>query len=229
MPTKQPSPAAKKRGKPAPPKPIGDGYDYDIFVSYRCEDVVREFVRTHFVPALRKRLPLEKSGWPGPGRTPRIFLDDSDVWSGQYWKEKIMGALPRSRIMICLWTPRYFESKWCEAEFRHFRDRHDILAKTPATAKLPSILTPIRLSDGEYFSKDSTKHQIKHDFTPFLREGLRTGTALWDDFEIAVINLAKYVVTVLENPSPAWQEWPVPDPDRIKIKTPPHTGGKPTI
>jgi hypothetical protein len=45
--------------------------------------VVREFVRTHFVPALRKRLPLEKSGWPGTDGKPRIFLDESDVWSGQ--------------------------------------------------------------------------------------------------------------------------------------------------
>lgn len=140
-----------------------------------------------------------------------------------------MTALPRSRMMIAIWTPGYFESKWCEAEFRHFRDRHDVLAKPPATAKLPSILTPVRLSDGDYFSKDAKKHQIKHDFHDFLREALRTGTPLWDEFEVAVINLAKYVVRVLETPSPVWQAWPVPDPDKIKIKTPPHTGGRPTI
>jgi hypothetical protein len=237
MPTKRKSPAngrkaavkktARKHAKPAAKRSSSDDYDYDIFVSYRCEEVVKPFVRDHFVPMLSKWLSLKKSGWEGRNKAPRIFLDDSDIQGGQLWKTKIMGSLPKSKIMLGLWTPRYFESKWCEAEFRHFRARHGVHLK--ASSKGSPLIIPVRLSDGDYFSTAAKEHQIKHDFTRFLREGLRSGTALWEEFEEAVIVLAEYLVKVIDSGLPSFSPVAVEDPDKIRIKPLPYKGGKPTI
>lgn len=233
MPTKRKSPAAGKKNvvRKATQKNRGpsDGYDYDFFISYRCEDVVKPFVREHLVPLLSNWLSLKKNGWKGPKGKPRIFLDDSDIQGGQLWKKKIMAALPKSKVMVGCWTPAYFESKWCEAEYRHFRARYDDQLKTDPKSKSLPILVPIRLADGDYFSKAAGQHQIKHDLSPFLREGFRKDTALWSQFEESVIVLAEYLVQVIDSGLPPFKPFPVDDPDKIRIKPLPYKGGKPTI
>ena len=89
---------------------ILSGYKYHIFISYRRAGEAGEWVHNHFFPVLKGRL---ESMLP---EEPKIFIDEN-IEKGSKWPEKLAQALHQSRCMIAVWSPGYFRSTWCVAEW----------------------------------------------------------------------------------------------------------------
>jgi cellulose biosynthesis protein BcsQ len=90
------------------------GYIYDIFVSYErsLSEGILEFVET-----LRQEMSALRNGGP------QIFVDLTEIRTGQSWHEQIAGALARSKALVAFLTPRYLASQGLLREFMTFRER----------------------------------------------------------------------------------------------------------
>lgn len=91
-------------------------YQYDIFISYRRDELTRKWIETHFVPLLRHHINLEL------GRNPEIYID-TQLESGTTWPISLGSALGASRLIIPLWTKTFLNSKWCSCEIGHMLER----------------------------------------------------------------------------------------------------------
>jgi len=75
------------------------------------------------------------------------FFDRDRIELGAEWSEMILSALQSSKTMVCLFSPRYFDSEFCGREFQIFRSRMEVyrqnsLGPEPGTI-LPVLLTPV--------------------------------------------------------------------------------------
>ena len=126
-------------------------YKYDIFISYKREDetlIWFKGFKDWMVRWLSNELAWE----------PRAFLDTEDISTGDRWRQKIAGALNESRCMVCIWSPPYFRSKWCVAEWQTFNAR--------AQEYNREIIVPARYHDGEYFPESAQAIQSR-DFSKY--------------------------------------------------------------
>jgi hypothetical protein len=57
------------------------------------------------------------------GRDATMFVDETSIEMGAHWPAKIQQALQRSRCMVCVSSPQYFQSDWCFSEWSSFRER----------------------------------------------------------------------------------------------------------
>ena len=99
---------------------MAEGYEYDLFLSYRREGDVGEWVRNHFHDRLRNCL---NSEFPRPVR---IFFDVGQE-PGTHWRKNIARALQRSHLLVAVLSPQYFTSSWCLAEWNTIRRREERL------------------------------------------------------------------------------------------------------
>ena len=126
-------------------------YEYDVFLSYRRAGSVNGWMHNHFYPKLVESLTDELNHWP------EIYLDtEQDV--GDRWPQRLEYALLRSRIMLCVWTPSYFGSDWCLAEWESMKLREQALGMANRHAP-GGLVYPIRLKDGDSFPKEAQETQ----------------------------------------------------------------------
>jgi hypothetical protein len=97
-----------------------------------------------------------------------IFIDNEDIRSGDRWRGKLGDALRSSKCLICIWSPFYFQSKWCVSEWQTF------LRREP-WAGGKSLVVPARYHDGETYPELAQDTQSA-DFTPFAS----TIPAFWE-------------------------------------------------
>ncbi|MGH3565138.1 MAG: toll/interleukin-1 receptor domain-containing protein, partial [Pseudonocardia sp.] len=183
-----------------------DGYEYDLFISYRRNGNVRDWMRNHFAPRLRECLVDELP------REPRIFLDvELDV--GTRWPDEIARALHRSHLLLAVWSPSYFTSHWCLAEWRTMRRREEILGLGELRNR-SGLIYPIRFSDGDQFpleAQNVTQEMSFKDWRLPYPQFVKSEKYL--DFHQAVIDLAERLAPRFDDP-PLWQpDWPVERPD----------------
>lgn len=117
------------------------GYKYDIFISYKRDEGVLEWLEEQFIPKLKKRLQGFFS------EEVKIFYDRT-LNEGYLPKTAIEDALKHSKILIPILAPPYFRSQWCSAEWKTFEAREKELG-LPATGS--SLRIPIRLLDCESY------------------------------------------------------------------------------
>jgi hypothetical protein len=125
----------------------GDGYEWDVFLSYKTDTVAHKWIANHLHPLLSKWLPEAfPAGW-----RPKIFID-REIEVGKQWPDALEQALLRSRCMLAVWSPTYFSSAWCAAELETMRrrERH---------AKAGPLVYPLLFADGEHL--DSSKEQYR--------------------------------------------------------------------
>jgi hypothetical protein len=108
-------------------------YLYDVFISYRRVGMIHTFNEQYFYPLLDGYLQLY-------GR--RVY-SDFKTKEGEAWPAAIADALLRSRIMVALVAPVYFDSAWCLAEWQTMLARQAQILKVQPQAG-PLVL-PIRL------------------------------------------------------------------------------------
>src|SRR5688572_8465137 len=96
-------------------------YAYDVFLSYHCKEPVLGWVREQFQPTLEEWLTQELA------RDAKIFLDATDIGTGDTWPVRLQHALQRSRVLVPVFSPTYFRRPWCVAELYSMRAREDLL------------------------------------------------------------------------------------------------------
>jgi FxsC-like protein len=131
-----------------------------FYLSYARGDA-NEYVK-RFVTDLNS----EVSQYAGLGADEAVgFFDLTSIETGDDWNTVALSALLTSRTMVCLYSPRYFNSEYCGKEFELFRSRLELYreaslgpAATPAI--LPVLLLPVdkslprSVSDIQYADSD---------------------------------------------------------------------------
>ena len=94
-------------------------YEYDIFLSYKRGGDVEDWVVNHFYDRLLRCLEGVMD------RDPKIFIDKT-IKTGSSWPDVLKNALKSSRILVSVWSPPYFRSPWCDAEWKSMLERERI-------------------------------------------------------------------------------------------------------
>lgn len=127
------------------------GYTHDVFVSYAHKGGVPEWVQNHLVPVLRETLQDELADEPA------LFFD-RDIGIGERWPDALERALMQSRLLLCIWSPAYFRSGWCLAEWRTMLARQEFVT-SQSGGEVPPLIYPIVYSDGLHFPEDAQATQ----------------------------------------------------------------------
>jgi len=179
-------------------------YEYDIFLSYPRSGQVGQWVHNHFLPVLRDCLDVQLA------EVPRIFVDTAQP-TGVEWPENIMEALLRSRLLVAVWTPPFFRSLWCTAEWASMLEREKLLA---VSGRKPhrGLVYPVVYSDGKYFDPRANVTQAR-DLTAYTYPypGFRESAAFLK-FHDVVMSIAEEIGRHLEE-IPDWEpDWPIIKP-----------------
>lgn len=133
-------------------KVVDMAYQYDVFFSYK-----RDPESDHWNQTVKDKLEYWLRQEPGIGDV-EIFLDTEEISTGQRWKDTIETALRTSRCAVCMWSPQYFESKWCVSEWLTFEQRGQALDA--------DLVSPARYHDGSHYPEAAKARQAV-DFSPF--------------------------------------------------------------
>lgn len=135
-------------------------YKYDIFVSYKRHNKTNAW-HLGLLEILEVWLSQELQ------RDARIFFDSEDIKTGDRWKEKLAEALLHSRCLLCLWSPMYFQSKWCVVEWQAFLEREERCGG--------GLIIPANIHDGTHYPNAAKAIQSR-DFSRFAS----TSPRFWD-------------------------------------------------
>jgi hypothetical protein len=128
-------------------------YQYDVFISYSRKFLDGEWVKDIFYPLFKSYVDEALN------REVKIFIDFQEIQSGNDWNLKIRNALIKSRVMVAIFSPSYFRSKWCMLEFSTINHRQKELGFL--TLENPTgLIVPIKIFDGEHFPEYAKDLQI---------------------------------------------------------------------
>ncbi len=174
------------------------GYEHDVFLSYLHEKPSGTWVTQHFLPYFQHQLGNALA------RRANLFIDRTGIHLGQKWPTRIKQALARSRCLVGIWSPLYFQSLWCLSECAVMRHREANLGfGTGGNAE--GLIVGVRVNDGIHFP-DYARDSQSADMEPyFFDEQGFTQSALYVDFQKKVADLAKEVARVVNN-APTWSD-----------------------
>ncbi|GJL66943.1 MAG: hypothetical protein NPIRA05_19140 [Nitrospirales bacterium] len=180
-------------------------YEYDLFISYRRRDSVADWVRLHLRPR------LEQSLYDHLPHDPKIWIDVEQA-EGVDWRENLTKGLTRSKLLLPVWSPDYFRSEYCMAEWVSMRKRQELLQQESIQLP-PSLVYPVKYSDGNHYHKDAKAIECKKDFSS-LNYPYQTfkDSARYMQFHDLVDQIA-VELTVWLALIPDWREdWPIETP-----------------
>lgn len=187
-------------------------YRYDVFLSYSRSGSALKWMNNHFYPKLLDCLVDQVA--PAPS----VFLDTS-MHRALDWPLEIEDALRRSKILVAVLTPPYFESRWCMAEWRSMCARERMLGLASPTSP-QGLIYPILYSDSDNFPDEARRRawrDFKHLSTP---EPVFQESRDWVHFHREVTDVAVDIVRLLKQ-VPSWRSnWPVERPDPVIIPPP---------
>ncbi|MFJ2233400.1 toll/interleukin-1 receptor domain-containing protein [Streptomyces sp. NPDC087859] len=183
-------------------------YEYDVFISYSNRGHVKDWVKNHFQEELTKSL------WDVLPNDPRVFVD-YEIPVGTRWPEKLEDALLKSRCLVAIWSPPYFRSEWCMAEWTSMRKRQEVLGESNGQA--PTLIYPIRFADGDHFHPDAQATQHCRDLSKYGHDGEQfRNTPDYVAFQREMRTVAEEVASLIDC-APEWQaDWPVDRPEAYR-------------
>jgi len=129
----------------------GSGYTHDIFLSYSRKPPTGEWVKNHFHAELKDCL-LNELGVEVP-----IFIDFEQE-TGNHWPTRITQALHKSKLLVAVWSPPYFHSEWCMAEWETMRARERMTGyRCPENPK--GLVYAVSSWDGKNFPLEAQETQ----------------------------------------------------------------------
>jgi hypothetical protein len=182
-------------------------YEYDVFISYkRAGGDLPTWVRTHFHPRLAAMLDDNLQ------HDAKIFCDQGPS-GGPTWPQEVRTALKRSRVLVPVYSPKYFFDEWCLAELDSMRDRERLVAKSGQPNK--RLIQPVIYCDSEKFpdrAKDRPMWSFKRWSQPYPH--FETSPA-YLDFDAELRRFVDELVRLIEHAPPWRPHWPVhtPAPD----------------
>jgi hypothetical protein len=182
-------------------------YEYDVFISYQRGGTVPAWVRTHFYPRLSELLDDELT------HEVRVFFDEN-VHAGGKWPEQLRAALRRTKILVAVCSPKYFQNEWCLAEWHSMARREELVGMASRSLIYPVIYCDSRnfptyaherrMVDLKDFNQPSPQFQDSPAYLDFYREVRRMAGELGELLETA----------------PEWRaDWPVSTPTADPPKT----------
>jgi len=173
------------------------GYEYDVFLSYKRKPPFEEWLHIYFLPLFKNILAEYLDG------TPKIFLDIDEIKPGETWDKRLNQALACSRCLICIWSPKYFQSEWCVNELAIMRYR-EMRLKYRTKNNPSGLIIPVKVCDGETFPRAVEEIQCK-DFRKFaLSSPGFKNTADHSEFESQMQLWVPSVAPIIRN-APEWR------------------------
>ncbi|MFF3457121.1 TIR domain-containing protein [Streptomyces sp. NPDC002730] len=169
-----------------------------MFVSYsRSAGHVKEWVWNHFYPNLKKCLEDQL------GDT-RIFIDKQmNEKVGLPWPEMLADSLGKSRLLVPVLSPPYFQSEWCVAEWGTMEKREEQVGA-------PGLIYPVVFADGKRFPENVRNRQLYRRFKKYNNPyPSYKDTQSYDDFYREVGRLAQRISNRLNDVPPWCDDWPV--------------------
>lgn len=160
-----------------------NGYEYDAFFSYKRDPLSNEWhekvmsILEHWI-----RMELNKKDM-------KIFIDTEDIETGAKWKEKIADSLKKSKCLIAILSPEYFNSQCCLSEWKTFIKRGK-----DYKLKFSGLITPARYHDGDHYPQEAKDIQSV-DFSEYSA----TTAAFWetkDAYEFEKVKLKAFAKDV---------------------------------
>src|SRR5271154_2608102 len=189
-------------------------YRYDVFVSYKREPVNKRLVTPWLQEVLNRVeywLRQEMGGQPVT-----VFFDDESIEVGDEWPAEIRDALLSAKCLLPVWSPEYFQSPWCMAEWRSFLQREQLISES---GRSPCrLIAPIRFHDGFWFPEEAKR--IKQlDLSQYTA----TTSAFWstkraDELDQIIKKFAPSLARVVSQAPPYEAGWPV---DLAEAASPP--------
>jgi len=197
------------------PDPAPD-YAYDVFISYERDGLTTGWITEHFLPLFRTWLRQEVRDVCGRAAKP-IFFDKSKtdpdfptnlkqelagIEPGANWDDSLKHAIRVSCCMVGIWNPPYFDSHWCNIEWKSFDQRADTTGRR--------VLLAANFHDGRSFpAKAAARQPI--DLSPYALFGpaLRNSRK-YEDFQTTVQFLARQVALAIQD-APPFAAWPIVD------------------
>lgn len=179
-------------------------YEYDIFFSYKRHRLTLQWTR-----GVQDRLQYWITQELG-GRPVRMFVDEQCIDTGDRWPIGLQEALKKSRCMIAVWSPEYFQSSWCISEHESFRERERRLYMDAH-----GLIAPLKFHDGEHFPDDARTVQWT-DISAYTS----TAPAFWQsaraiELEDLLKDFARSVAEVIRR-APEFSDWPIVEAQPLK-------------
>lgn len=181
---------------------------YWFFVSYARSDtgegdtLIEEFYNDLALAVRREK---------GLLKTPLnevAFFDRSNIEPGDLWSPKLTEALQTSRVMLCLFSPNYFQSDYCGKEFYLFRRRVDehFKQKSILAPNLIPIIWHTPDSIFRYLSDYVSEVQFDHiefgeTYTKYGLRRMKEQSRFNDQYREFVAQCAQLIVKVAERHS----------------------------
>ena len=183
-------------------------YEYDIFLSYPRKGQVCPWVYNHFLPLLRNCLDSHLE------QEPRIFVDSAQP-TGVRWPDYIKDALLHSRLLVAVWTPPYFRSLWCLAEWNSMLQRESVLIQTGNNPPR-GLVYPVVYSDGDHFHPRAKETQYRRNLSAFTYPyPCYRHSSAYLPFHDAMMSMAEELEAHLSE-IPEWEaNWPVVEPENV--------------
>jgi hypothetical protein len=181
------------------------GYEFDVFISYSRGGNAFKWVRNHFHPRLTDCLADQLP------RRPNVFID-KEMEKGNHWPTLLEDALRRSKILVAVYAPPYFQSRWCTAEWQSMRRREELLGLTEP-GRTQGLIYPILFADSENFPPEA-RYRSWWDFKQWAYpDPVFQETRGWLEFHEQVVAVATDLARLLPQ-VPDWRpDWPVDRPE----------------
>jgi hypothetical protein len=176
----------------------------DLFISYsHIDNRPWGAGQRHWVTELHHELETRLAQLVG--RDVLVWRDDK-VAGNDAFDDRIIGELRRSRLFLCVMTPRYLQSEWCQREIGVFLDEALGDRSDARRHFFKVIKTPINLGDqpapaqrflGYEFFREVGPGRI-HEFYPNRDEASVESREFWQKVD----DLAQEMKAVLERKAP---------------------------
>jgi hypothetical protein len=180
------------------------GYESDVFISYRRNGNVPQWVHNHFLPKLRSCLSDEVED----GVT--VFVDH-DVDVGANWPMRLEKALLGTKMLVAVWSAQYFRSTWCLTEWASMVAREERLGL--GSARHPEgLVYPILFADSENFPPSVLSRSYRDLKKWNCPDRSFQDTAEYVEFHREMQKIARELAERLAT-VPEWQpDWPIARP-----------------
>jgi FxsC-like protein len=172
-----------------------------FFLSYAREDDSDKLLTKFF-----NELSLEISLLAGTSDAVG-FQDSANIPTGANWSQEIRRALISSRVLVCLFSPTYFNRDFCGKELQVFLDRLELYKQShPPSAVLPRAILPViwipQPPEGLPKSVSELQHQGPGVPSRYAQDGLRFFKKLRrNDYKSFVSSFAQKVVDAARGPA----------------------------
>lgn len=179
-------------------------YEYDIFLSYKRDPLFDGWVE-RFVDHLQAWLTLELA------RKASLFYDKSAIQPGKRFPAAIDDGLRTAKCLLGLWSPYYFQSDWCKAEWITFFRREEHLKLRGG-----GLIVGLSIHDGDAFPREANEIQLLD-----ISDYVSTISRFWDTERAVEFEqrFKKKLVSALASAvkrAPAFSsDWPIAHPEDV--------------